>query len=115
MVAFMVVDGLARLEEEAVAEVGEKAMVDAGEERQEWREAPSHSSSNNNSRLPLVYNEVNRYCNSKWHKWRAVLMHNYFSTPWSTMSVVAASIFLIHSLVLAYHHPPHLLKFECYP
>ncbi|KAK1277479.1 hypothetical protein QJS04_geneDACA007108 [Acorus gramineus] len=67
--------------------------------------APSHSSSNNNSRLPLMYNEENRYCNSRWHKWRAVLMRNYFSAPWSTMSVVPASILLIHSLVLAYHHP----------
>ncbi|KAK1292981.1 putative UPF0481 protein [Acorus calamus] len=63
------------------------------------------------SPLLLVYNEVNGYCNSRWNKWRAVLMRNYFRTPWSTMSVVAAFILLILTAsqtiysMLAYHHP----------
>ncbi|KAK1273820.1 hypothetical protein QJS04_geneDACA018989 [Acorus gramineus] len=59
-----------------------------------------------------VYDDANRYCDSKCHEWRATLKHNYFTSPWSSISVVVGVIFLILTLlqtlysVIAYHHPP---------
>lgn len=43
--------------------------------------------------------ELNKYCSSHWRKWRADLMQNYFSTPWTTISVVAAVILLLLTLL----------------
>ncbi|XP_073056184.1 UPF0481 protein At3g47200-like [Primulina eburnea] len=45
------------------------------------------------SSLDMVHKKVSRYCQRPWHKWRANLMHTYFTNPWAILSVVAA-IFL---------------------
>ncbi|CAL8105024.1 unnamed protein product [Prunus armeniaca] len=39
--------------------------------------------------------ELNNYCRTRRHKWMANLRQNYFNTPWSTVSVIAASVLLI--------------------
>ncbi|KAK9943768.1 hypothetical protein M0R45_009365 [Rubus argutus] len=39
--------------------------------------------------------ELNKFCSSKWHKSKANLRHNYFNTPWATISFVAAFLLLI--------------------
>lgn len=56
---------------------------------------------------------VNRYRDSRRHKWRAALVHNYFSNPWVIMSVLAALILLAMAVlqtfftVYAYFKPPN--------
>ncbi|KAM0844481.1 hypothetical protein ACQ4PT_057041 [Festuca glaucescens] len=55
---------------------------------------------------------VNRYRDSRRHKWRAALVRNYFSNPWVIMSVLAALLLLVMSVlqtffaVYAYFKPP---------
>ncbi|KAM5564513.1 UPF0481 protein [Rosa sericea] len=39
--------------------------------------------------------ELDKFCSSKWHKWMANLRSNYFKTPWTTISFVAAVVLLI--------------------
>ncbi|KAL5766648.1 hypothetical protein ACOSP7_017265 [Xanthoceras sorbifolium] len=39
--------------------------------------------------------DINIYCKFPWHKWKANLKQNYFSTPWASISVIAAIILLI--------------------
>lgn len=45
------------------------------------------------SNLDYVHKKVNSYYRKPWNKWRANLMHTYFTNPWAILSVVAA-IFL---------------------
>ncbi|XP_078170365.1 UPF0481 protein At3g47200-like isoform X2 [Carex rostrata] len=40
--------------------------------------------------LKDLFIDVNRYYISDWHRWRATLKRNYFSNPWSIISVIAA-------------------------
>ncbi|XP_018824907.1 UPF0481 protein At3g47200-like isoform X2 [Juglans regia] len=44
-------------------------------------------------------NKVNRYCNHRWPRWRAVLVRNNFNTPWAFLSTLAAIILLILSFL----------------
>ncbi|KAJ4809672.1 hypothetical protein LUZ62_022238 [Rhynchospora pubera] len=48
-----------------------------------------------------LFTDVQRYYNSRWHKYRAKLMHDYFSNPWSVLSVVAAIVLLVFSALQA--------------
>ncbi|KAJ3706549.1 hypothetical protein LUZ61_010254 [Rhynchospora tenuis] len=50
-----------------------------------------------------LYMDVKRYSESTWHKYRARLMHDYFSNPWSVISVVGAIILLILSFLQTYY------------
>ncbi|CAL8996929.1 unnamed protein product [Prunus brigantina] len=43
--------------------------------------------------------DLNRYCSSTRHKRMANLRHNYFNTPWRTLSVIAAAVLLILTLI----------------
>ncbi|CAN6681771.1 unnamed protein product [Malus baccata var. baccata] len=47
---------------------------------------------------PLCEN-LNSYCRARRHKWMANLRQNYFNTPWSIISVVAAVILLILTFI----------------
>ncbi|KAK1318035.1 UPF0481 protein [Acorus calamus] len=49
---------------------------------------------NSKSYLADLTVDVNRYCDSKTHRWRAVLARDYFNNPWAVISVVAAFILL---------------------
>ncbi|KAJ3683560.1 hypothetical protein LUZ60_013787 [Juncus effusus] len=42
-----------------------------------------------------LFRDVQKYCDSRWHKYRAKLMHDYFNNPWSVLSVFAAILLLI--------------------
>ncbi|KAH7560528.1 hypothetical protein JRO89_XS10G0038200 [Xanthoceras sorbifolium] len=42
--------------------------------------------------------DLNAYCKSPWHKWKANLKQNYFNTPWASISVSAAVILLLLTL-----------------
>ncbi|KAJ0020174.1 hypothetical protein Pint_31158 [Pistacia integerrima] len=43
--------------------------------------------------------ELNGYCRRPWNKWKATLKQDYFKTPWTTVSVIAASILLVLTLI----------------
>ena len=43
--------------------------------------------------------EVNRFCQHEWRRRRAVLMRNYFNTPWAGLSTLAAITLLILSFL----------------
>ncbi|XP_078169238.1 UPF0481 protein At3g47200-like [Carex rostrata] len=62
--------------------------------------------------LTELYTAVNRYSESSWHKHRAKLICDYFSSPWSIISLIAALILLVLTCVqsfyavYAYKYPP---------
>ncbi|XP_057959990.1 UPF0481 protein At3g47200-like [Malania oleifera] len=45
--------------------------------------------------------EVNAYCDTKWHRWRAMYVRNHFSTPWGIVSQILATFFLFISILQA--------------
>uniref|UniRef100_A0A7N2KZP2 Uncharacterized protein n=1 Tax=Quercus lobata TaxID=97700 RepID=A0A7N2KZP2_QUELO len=47
--------------------------------------------------------EVNEYYNRRWPRWRAMLVRNYFNTPWAILSTAAAIILLILSFVQTWY------------
>jgi hypothetical protein len=53
----------------------------------------------NNFYFASLCEELNNYCSSPWHKWKANLKQNYFNTPWSGVSVVAAVVLLVLTFV----------------
>ncbi|KAG5254409.1 UPF0481 protein [Salix suchowensis] len=46
-----------------------------------------------------VLQDVNKYCQRRWPRWRALLMRNYFGTPWAIVSMFAAATLLILTVV----------------
>ncbi|XP_031270582.1 UPF0481 protein At3g47200-like [Pistacia vera] len=44
--------------------------------------------------------ELNEYCRRPSHRWKATLKQDYFKTPWTTVSVIAATILLILTVLL---------------
>lgn len=62
--------------------------------------------------LAGVIGEVNRYRRSRWPRWRAALVRNYFSNPWVATSLAAAVILLALTMMqsffaaYAYFKPP---------
>ena len=47
--------------------------------------------------------KVNEYCNRRWPRWRAMLVRNYFNTPWAILSTAAAVILLILTFVQTWY------------
>ena len=47
--------------------------------------------------------KVNEYCNRRWPRWHAMLVHNYFNTPWAILSTIAAAILLILSFLQTWY------------
>ncbi|KAB1211769.1 hypothetical protein CJ030_MR6G025622 [Morella rubra] len=43
--------------------------------------------------------KVNKHCRQLWPRWRALLVHNYFNSPWTIISTVAAIILLVLSVL----------------
>ncbi|KAK9220970.1 hypothetical protein WN944_009394 [Citrus x changshan-huyou] len=43
--------------------------------------------------------DLQSYCKSPWHSWKANLRQNYFNTPWASISVAGAVILLVLTLV----------------
>ncbi|KAJ6794130.1 UPF0481 protein-like [Iris pallida] len=62
--------------------------------------------------LVELFKEVRRYHEFEHHRWRAKLMHDYFGNPWAIISLVAAVILLVVTVLqtfytmYAYYHPP---------
>ena len=55
--------------------------------------------SNMNSNLCRLCEELNAFYEKPWHRWKALLRHQYFSTPWRAASTIAATIFLVLTLL----------------
>ncbi|XP_048330990.2 UPF0481 protein At3g47200 [Ziziphus jujuba] len=48
-----------------------------------------------------ICNALDGYCSTSWHKWKANLKQNYFNTPWAIVSVAAAILLLILTIIQA--------------
>ncbi|XVF65079.1 hypothetical protein PTKIN_Ptkin09bG0217900 [Pterospermum kingtungense] len=46
-----------------------------------------------------VFNDVNFYCSKSWNKWLANLKRNYFNGPWALLSILAAVVLLLLTMV----------------
>ncbi|XVE90326.1 hypothetical protein DITRI_Ditri20bG0068500 [Diplodiscus trichospermus] len=67
------------------------------------------------SRYPFyykeIYDKVDMHCQKKWNRWKATLKKDYFNSPWSLISVVAAIVLLLLTMaqtifsVLSYVNP----------
>ena len=44
---------------------------------------------------PDLVKDIQAFCKSPWHGWKANLKQNYFNTPWASISVIAAVILLL--------------------
>ncbi|OAY70499.1 UPF0481 protein [Ananas comosus] len=61
--------------------------------------------------LAEVFRDVRKYCDSRWPKWRAKLVRDYFSNPWAIISLIAAAVLLILTIlqtvytICSYYHP----------
>ncbi|XP_062169093.1 UPF0481 protein At3g47200-like [Alnus glutinosa] len=59
-----------------------------------------------------LYDEVNAYYRRRRNRWRYILKHDYFNNPWTSLSVIAATLILLFTLlqttysILSYHRPP---------
>uniref|UniRef100_A0A0A9ARY5 Uncharacterized protein n=1 Tax=Arundo donax TaxID=35708 RepID=A0A0A9ARY5_ARUDO len=51
------------------------------------------------SKLHDVHGQVSAHCRKPWNKWRANLIHTYFSNPWVFISLLAATILLVATLI----------------
>ena len=51
------------------------------------------------SALDDVHRQVNAYCRKRWNRWRANLVHTYFRSPWSFLSL-AAAVFLLAMTIM---------------
>ncbi|KAG6498205.1 UPF0481 protein At3g47200-like [Zingiber officinale] len=62
--------------------------------------------------LRAVFEDVPKHCEKKYNKWRATLNHAYFGNPWAVISVVAAILLFVLTIVqtiysvLSYYQPP---------
>ena len=46
-----------------------------------------------------ICKELNAFYKKSWHRWKATLWHQYFSTPWRAASTIAAVILLVLTLI----------------
>ncbi|KAM5559341.1 UPF0481 protein [Rosa sericea] len=42
---------------------------------------------------------LNKYCRSPWHSWKATLKRDYFNTPWKLVSTIAAFVLLVLTVI----------------
>ncbi|XP_050126027.1 UPF0481 protein At3g47200-like isoform X1 [Malus sylvestris] len=42
---------------------------------------------------------LNKYYNKRWNKWKADLKQKYFNSPWTTISVIAATLIIILTFI----------------
>ncbi|PRQ26780.1 hypothetical protein RchiOBHm_Chr6g0298331 [Rosa chinensis] len=43
--------------------------------------------------------KLNAYYEVPWHNWKASLKHDYFSSPWAVLSIIAAAVLLVLTFV----------------
>ncbi|KMZ65938.1 hypothetical protein ZOSMA_305G00150 [Zostera marina] len=57
------------------------------------------SHNKNHHYLVEVYNEINSYCGRPINKWWAKLMHNYFDSPWTIISLFGVCVLLTFTII----------------
>ncbi|MBA0690664.1 hypothetical protein Goari_008326 [Gossypium aridum] len=55
--------------------------------------------SRKNFELAGVVEDMKAYCKSRWHRWNATLKQDYFNSPWRSLSIIAATLLLLLTLV----------------
>ncbi|KAK9220961.1 hypothetical protein WN944_009385 [Citrus x changshan-huyou] len=53
----------------------------------------------NNFRYSDLVQDLKTYCRYPLHKWKANLKQNYFNTPWASISVIAAVVLLLLTII----------------
>ncbi|KAF3447147.1 hypothetical protein FNV43_RR12327 [Rhamnella rubrinervis] len=48
-----------------------------------------------------IFKDLNAYYNTSWHKWKTNLKQNYFNTPWAIVSVIAAVLGIVLTIIQA--------------
>ncbi|XP_022718692.1 uncharacterized protein LOC111276962 [Durio zibethinus] len=46
-----------------------------------------------------IFGKVNEHCQRKWNKWKATLKRDYFNSPWSLISFLAAVVLLLFTAI----------------
>ena len=46
-----------------------------------------------------IVEDLNKYCRKRRHKWKACLKQKYFRNPWAIISVIAAAILLMLTVI----------------
>ena len=46
-----------------------------------------------------IFNNVNKYCSRRRNAWMAKLEHNYLSSPWAIISILAATVLLLLTII----------------
>jgi hypothetical protein len=46
-----------------------------------------------------LYREVNAYFRRPWNRWRAALKHDYFNSPWTSLSVIATIVIIVFTFL----------------
>ncbi|KAJ0084538.1 hypothetical protein Patl1_29648 [Pistacia atlantica] len=72
-------------------ERSDHAVIDIDENP--YLQLPTSMRSEIESFYPL--SDLNNYCRRPWQKWKATLKQDHFKTPWTTVSIIAASILLM--------------------
>ncbi|KAI6670709.1 hypothetical protein NL676_005594 [Syzygium grande] len=52
-----------------------------------------------NSSLDAVQKNISDYCEKSWNKWRANLNRDYFGNPWSILSLIAAILLFVLTII----------------
>ncbi|KAK1587526.1 hypothetical protein Q3G72_013845 [Acer saccharum] len=47
-----------------------------------------------------IVKDLKAYCKHPWHTWKANLKQNYFNTPWAAISIIAAVILLLLTVII---------------
>ena len=55
--------------------------------------------SSKNPNHNCICKQLNDFYEKPWHKWKATLWHQYFSTPWRSASTIAAIILLVFTFI----------------
>ncbi|XP_048331052.2 UPF0481 protein At3g47200 [Ziziphus jujuba] len=48
-----------------------------------------------------IFEGLNAYYGTSWHKWKANLKQNYFNTPWAIVTFIAATLLIILAIIQA--------------
>ncbi|KAL5559315.1 hypothetical protein UlMin_035526 [Ulmus minor] len=60
-----------------------------------------------------ISKDLNDYCRTSWHKWKANLKQKYFNTPWASVSVIAAILLIILTIIqVVCYVSPKFIKIE---
>ncbi|XP_028805259.1 putative UPF0481 protein At3g02645 [Neltuma alba] len=54
---------------------------------------------NTNTDYISLYEEIDKFCDNPYHKYNAIFVREYWSTPWKIASVIAATLLLLLTFI----------------